>query len=1682
MLFGLGQPFIVMKKPTLEPLTSTSKILKKSHTKMFMPYVPGEFFQVLMKDIAPLFNTSNLNLDQMVTKVKEVAKNLTGSQWAEVLIKQEEELKLISSYQQTSVVPISESSLPGYVALNQVSQVINNPKSSSFYSSFETTLHPLSGLTKERVQVSSIAAVPCAFNGHIEGVIMLFNKLDQNKSQSFYTDNDLNLTEALGTLMLGLVNVLNYNKHLEEQISVYKKEDDEADRMLSCSMQVLQRKKLLNQITSLLKEEVSLDKYLVDSIVKVMECEGFILHLNNNGKLRKYFAIGVDFSGPGTTSTAEYCAFTSKQPLNVPDLYSEPLWQKEKKIKMRSLLACPIKDCQNNPLGVLEFFRKNQEFNSIDEMYSTAIASAIENLSVDYLEKSKVRFSKEKLLPSVSKKLIQFSLDQNEPVDYVRILQEINSSIKSIIDFDSCSVYFVDQQSNILWTRKSYSCDILTQPITEDTLLGRVYTSQTPICFPETTDSHSYTDFSMCLPVFSNLPFNVVGVVMLSRSYKQFTQQDLLLGTKICSKVGKIYELLYMDCSSKVVTEECLTEESKYEEISPMDKFVRLNARKSETPTPSSKSESSPVNKPISESISFISSLSSIPNNRIFELKSLLYDIHLKPERGLEILSSRLRQLIPCQMGRLLLMEQTEHHLVDVKTGSLLRPGGLIKKCIENRETICVPAGVSSHHQFDRYVDSLGVEQNIENFMAVPILHFLDNNALGVLAFVNASISFAEDDLAIAQFLSMIPREFAFAKDENLKKWQNVLKIGRRHKMLQQWCRQVFIVANSAQNKMAFARNLLHRLFEEENFEILLKTCLEVICAITNSEQSGVVLRENGELVEYLLEAGNLNKSTFLEEEKMVKRALESFSVLTAESSGNKENMIFVPFKKDKEVTVVEVWNKRDDTLSYFCQFNKEDELIVQKFAKQICIAAKSKNNDMEDQSLMGLRKMIRKHATSMNTYSLISTIRSAAQHLLDCDRASVFIREGKQMIVKAQGIEQEIPAGYSVPIGKGIIGNVAQTGQTENIKNVYEDPRFNSEVDMKTGYKTSTMLCMPVLDSNGRVIAALQMINKKQGFFDESDEETLEMFCEIIATVLNNWNSFENAIEERSRFLNILNSLGNYIFVLDSEGTLDYSNKSLENLFGVSEKVAKTSHYSSWLRQNRQLVYDITNIYQSHTKRIYRTAQRIFTAPLKRARTNPNIRKFNMLEGRESSFNYTIAALQDTFSLENSGIVLIFEDCSEIEKLNSKFQMMQQELLALKNPVQTQTHLQKCIQKLSLISQEIENPSINQQLVEIISTLKEGNLNKPEVKFPGEIQALSAELQKSLKEFTGIQENEVRTSPNTSRNVSKNLDENPLPIELNSLRDLDLDAFQVENKNLFMEGIFMDFDLMNQFGIPKQKLHSFFNIVKDHYDIYDNPFHNFTHGFNVIHSLYLILTGTHADSPFQVHEIFALFVAGLCHDVEHTGRTNTFEINKESHLSIIYNDNSVLENHHAAVTFKILQNERCNIISELDSQLRKSFRKMVIVAILGTDMVKHFSMISNMTARFKELEESPLGSREPDFENLAQLLLHCADLTHPCKTYDVYSNWSSLLSKEFTRQYNEEVSLGLPATEMMKDLHKPEVYYANEAGFLKFIVKPLWDCMDLWLNPHIEAYIQNLEENIKRFEENKLEAQKEAE
>ncbi len=122
---------------------------------------------------------------------------------------------------------------------------------------------------------------------------------------------------------------------------------------------------------------------------------------------------------------------------------------------------------------------------------------------------------------------------------------------------------------------------------------------------------------------------------------------------------------------------------------------------------------------------------------------------------------------------------------------------------------------------------------------------------------------------------------------------------------------------------------------------------------------------------------------------------------------------------------------------------------------------------------------------------TLLPLILKEAARVVEADRCSLFIldREKNELWSRiAQGTATEI----RVPVGSGIVGHVAQTGQVVNIRDAYEDPRFNRSFDVSNNYRTRSILGVPMRDARGDVTGVIQALNAVDGEFDSEDEELL--------------------------------------------------------------------------------------------------------------------------------------------------------------------------------------------------------------------------------------------------------------------------------------------------------------------------------------------------------------------------------------------------------------------------------------------------------------------------------------------------------------------------------------------------------------------------------------------------------------
>lgn len=138
----------------------------------------------------------------------------------------------------------------------------------------------------------------------------------------------------------------------------------------------------------------------------------------------------------------------------------------------------------------------------------------------------------------------------------------------------------------------------------------------------------------------------------------------------------------------------------------------------------------------------------------------------------------------------------------------------------------------------------------------------------------------------------------------------------------------------------------------------------------------------------------------------------------------------------------------------------------------------------------------------SMLEQGLFAFTRKLGQ-LLNADKASLFLVDQDSLVLRvAEGIEEM--GEVRIPLGSGIAGAAAATGETIRIDDAYADSRFNPAVDKQTGYRTHSILSLPIKNHRGKVFAVAQLLNRKDGApFDAGDERKFTEFMNSLGVIL---------------------------------------------------------------------------------------------------------------------------------------------------------------------------------------------------------------------------------------------------------------------------------------------------------------------------------------------------------------------------------------------------------------------------------------------------------------------------------------------------------------------------------------------------------------------------------------------------
>ncbi|MBO7673050.1 HD domain-containing protein [bacterium] len=195
-------------------------------------------------------------------------------------------------------------------------------------------------------------------------------------------------------------------------------------------------------------------------------------------------------------------------------------------------------------------------------------------------------------------------------------------------------------------------------------------------------------------------------------------------------------------------------------------------------------------------------------------------------------------------------------------------------------------------------------------------------------------------------------------------------------------------------------------------------------------------------------------------------------------------------------------------------------------------------NHPVKADPLVALVKIGRSISALTDIKVLLKVIAEETRNAVQADRCTVFLWDKKTnelWSMVALGLDSEE---IRFPADKGLAGYVAQTGESINIKDAYNDKRFNPEVDKKTGYKTKTILCLPIKNNNKEIIGVFQVLNKNKGYFTKSDEDLLSAIGGSASIALENAQLFAEQQklykEQKELFENFIDTLATSIDARD--------------------------------------------------------------------------------------------------------------------------------------------------------------------------------------------------------------------------------------------------------------------------------------------------------------------------------------------------------------------------------------------------------------------------------------------------------------------------------------------------------------------------------------------------------------------
>ncbi|MGA9115589.1 MAG: SpoIIE family protein phosphatase [Bacteroidota bacterium] len=173
-------------------------------------------------------------------------------------------------------------------------------------------------------------------------------------------------------------------------------------------------------------------------------------------------------------------------------------------------------------------------------------------------------------------------------------------------------------------------------------------------------------------------------------------------------------------------------------------------------------------------------------------------------------------------------------------------------------------------------------------------------------------------------------------------------------------------------------------------------------------------------------------------------------------------------------------------------------------------LVATRQEMDAEVRRLEDLLEAARNVNSTLDLDRVLATVVDVAMRIVDCGAGTLYLVDETRGELWSKVLRESRLEEVRLPLGRGIAGHVAVTGESLNIPDAYADPRFDPDFDRRSGFRTGSVLCMPVRNRTGTVIGVLQLLNKRSVLFTRSDEQFVAALSVHAAVAVENARLYE--------------------------------------------------------------------------------------------------------------------------------------------------------------------------------------------------------------------------------------------------------------------------------------------------------------------------------------------------------------------------------------------------------------------------------------------------------------------------------------------------------------------------------------------------------------------------------------------